>query len=369
MFLSRVKTLTVFFFFFAVTCLLPNSSSACTGIQVKAKNGAVIWARSMEFGSYIHSAIMVSPHGIKWTSPALNGANGLQWTAKYGFVGPNGFNLHVPLEGMNEKGLYVGGFWMKEGEIKFPDVKPEDYSRTVAQTHFVAWALTNFSTVDELKGALPKITIAGLEVEAIKKIIYCHWSVMDSTGKIAAIECINGKITIKDNPVGVFTNSPSFDWHLTNLRQYINLKPDNVSSTRFGNYNVLSLGEGTGLLGLPGDFTPPSRFVRAAILSNSILQPDNADNAVNVAMNLIAGTNITRGISKGITDNGKPEYDYTQWTTIYDTARKAMYVRTYENQNYKIVHFNKLSFVGKKNLIIPLGQEYGSYEDVSNQAR
>ena len=86
-------------------------------------------------------------------------------------------------------------------------------------------------------------------------------------------------------------------------------------------------------------------------------------------MNLIAGTNITRGISKGITDNGKPEYDYTQWTTVYDTSRKAVYVRTYENQNYKVVHFNKLSFAGKKNLIIPLGQECGSYEDISNQAR
>ncbi|WP_320009380.1 linear amide C-N hydrolase [Maridesulfovibrio sp.] len=366
---SKVKYLTAIFFFFVVTCILQNSSSACTGIQVKAKDGAVVWARSMEFGSYIDSALMVSPLGMKWTSPAPNEAKGLHWTAKYGFVGPDGFNLHVPLEGMNEKGLYVGGFWMKEGETKFPDVKQKDYSRTVAQTHFVVWALTNFSTVDELKAALPKITIAGLKVASINKVIYCHWSVMDSTGKIAAIESINGKVTITDNPVGVFTNSPSFEWHLKNLSQYINLRPENVASTKLGKYKVLSLGEGTGLLGLPGDFTPPSRFVRAAILANSVLQPENADSAVNVAMNLIAGTNITRGISKGITDNGQPEYDYTQWTTVYDTSRKAVYVRTYEDQNYKVVHFNKLSFAGKKNLTIPLGQAYGSYDDISNQAK
>ncbi len=178
---------------------------------------------------------------------------------------------------------------------------------------------------------------------------------MDSTGKIAAIESINGKVTIKDNPVGVFTNSPSFDWHLTNLRQYINLRPENVTSAKLGDYKALSLGEDTGLLGLPGDFTPTSRFVRAAILSNAVLQPENADSAVNVAMNLITGTTITRGISRGITDNGKPEYDYTQWTTVHDTSRKAMYVGTYENQNYKVVHFNKPSFAGKKNLTSPIG--------------
>lgn len=365
----RLKTFAILFFLVAGLLAVPVYSSACTGMRVIAKDGSIVWARSMEFGNYIDSALMVSPHGLKWTSPAPNGDNGLQWTAKYGFVGPNGFNLKVPLEGMNEKGLYAGGFWMKEGETKFPDVKPADYPNTVAQTHIIAWLLTNFATIDEVKAALPKIHVAGVEVEAIHQVVLCHWYVMDATGKAAVIESINGEVTITDNPVGVFTNAPSFEWHLTHLRQFINLRPDNVDSAQIGDYKALSLGEGTGLLGLPGDFTPPSRFVRAAVFANSVLQPDDADAAVALGMNLIAGFAISKGIARGVGGDGKPEYDYTQWTTVYDFARKAMYVRTYESQNYKVVHFDKLPMDGAKNLTIPLGQDYGAYEDVSDQAR
>jgi len=367
MFSFRITFFSLFLLVATGLLAVPTPSSACTGMRIMAKDGSVVWTRSMEFGADIGSALMVSPRGLKWTSPAPKG-NGLQWTAKYGFVGPNGLGLNVPLEGLNEKGLYAGAYWMTTGETKFPDVKPADYPNTVAQTDVVAWLLTNFTTIDEVKAALPKIKIAGLEIEATHAVALCHWSVMDATGKAAVIESINGKVTITDNPVGVFTNAPAFDWHLTNLRQYINLNPANVDSAQLGNAKVLPLGEGTGLLGLPGDFTPPSRFVRAAVFANSVLQAENADEAVSLGMNLIAGFAITRGIARGVGGDGKPEYDYTQWTTVYDLTRKAVYVRTYENQNYKVVHFDKLPLGGKKNLTITLDRTYGPYEDISGKA-
>eukprot|EP00831_Metopus_contortus_P001699 TRINITY_DN10614_c0_g1_i2.p6 TRINITY_DN10614_c0_g1~~TRINITY_DN10614_c0_g1_i2.p6 ORF type:complete len:152 (-),score=18.13 TRINITY_DN10614_c0_g1_i2:123-578(-) len=127
---ARINLFTFLAIFVAGVVSCPSYSVACTGMKVVAKDGSVIWARSMEFGSYIGSSLMVSPHGIKWVSPAPQGKKGLHWTAKYGFVGPDGFNLSVPLEGMNEKGLYIGGFWMKEGETTFPDVQPAEYPRT-----------------------------------------------------------------------------------------------------------------------------------------------------------------------------------------------------------------------------------------------
>lgn len=135
---------------------VPASAPACTGMRVIAKDGSVVWARSLEFGGDVHSSLLVSPRGLPWVSPAPNEAKGLHWTAKYAFVGPSGWNLPIPLEGMNEKGLYVGGFWMSPGETKFPDVTPAQYPHTVAETHFVAWLLTNFTTIDEVKAALPR---------------------------------------------------------------------------------------------------------------------------------------------------------------------------------------------------------------------
>ncbi|WP_207264449.1 choloylglycine hydrolase family protein [Desulfovibrio sp. Huiquan2017] len=363
------KLLYLFLFFTAGLFALPALASACTGMRVIAEDGSVIWTRSMEFGSDIQSSLIVSPHGMKWVSDAPGQNKGLRWTAKYGFVGPTAWNMPLPIEGMNEQGLYAGGFWMVTGETRFPDVKAAEYPHTVAQTYMVAWLLTNFSTVDEVKAALPKIAVAGVEVAALHTTPLAHWYVMDATGKGVVIESINGKVTIQDNPVGVLTNSPSFDWHLTHLRQFINLHPDNVASTKLGDYSLSPLGEGTGMLGLPGDFTPPSRFVRAAYLVNAVNQPANADEAVSLGMNLIAGFAISKGISRGIGADGKPEFDYTQWTTVYDLARKALYMRTYENQNYKVVHFNKLSLGGGKNLTIPLDRGFGPYEDVSGQAK
>ncbi|WP_319583502.1 choloylglycine hydrolase family protein [uncultured Pseudodesulfovibrio sp.] len=366
---SRIALFTLFLSMFSWVPFLTVDAPACTGMRVVAKDGSVAWARSLEFGSDIGSALMVAPRGMQWVSDAPDKAKGLSWTAKHAFFGPTAWGLPLPIEGMNEKGLYVGGFWMTEGESKFPDVKPADYPHTVAQMYFIPWVLTNFTTVDEVKAALPGITIAGLPVAALHTVPLSHWYIMDATGKAAVVESIDGKVAISDNPVGVFTNAPSFAWHLTNLRQYMNLSPDNVKSAKLGEYAVRPLGEGTGMLGLPGDFTPPSRFVRAAILSNTALQPDDADGAVNLGMNLIAGFAIAKGVTRGVGADGKPEYDYTQWTTVYDLARKAMYVRTYENQNYRLLRFDKLSLDGDNVLTIPMDKRFGPYEDISGQAR
>ena len=79
------------------------------------------------------------------------------------------------------------------------------------------------------------------------------------------IEYVNGAAHVYDNPIGVFTNSPAFDWHITNLRNYVNLSPINVAPVKLSGKTLKGLGQGSGLLGLPGDYTPPSRFVRAAV--------------------------------------------------------------------------------------------------------
>ena len=91
-----------------------------------------------------------------------------------------------------------------------------------------------------------------------------HYVVYDAAGASIAIEPIGGKLKIYDNPLGVMTNSPTFDWHMTNLRNYIALNPRNVPPLKIDGMTFRQFGEGSGMLGLPGDTTPPSRFVRAA---------------------------------------------------------------------------------------------------------
>jgi choloylglycine hydrolase len=170
----RIALFAVFLSLFSWISAVTADAPACTGMRVVAKDGAVVWARSLEFGSDIESVLMVAPRGMLWVSGAPDKSPGLHWKAKHAFVGPTAWGLPLPIEGMNEKGLYAGGFWMTEGETEFPDVRPADYPHTVAQMHFVPWVLTNFTTVDEVKAALPGITIAGVRVEALRTVPLAH---------------------------------------------------------------------------------------------------------------------------------------------------------------------------------------------------
>ena len=346
----------------------PPVALACTGMRVKAKDGSVVFVRTMEFGGPTKSDIMVAPRGASWTALAPDGNKGLQWTSKYAFVGPNGLGLSSPLEGMNEKGLYAGGFWIPAGEAEFPKIAPADYSRMLAQPDVVTWLLSTCATLDDVRAGLKNVRIGGVFVKAMNLFPLAHWYVMDATGKALVIECMEGKMTVTDNPVGVFTNAPSFGWHLQNLRNYANLNPDNVTPHKLGDLDMHQFGEGSGLVGLPGDSTPPSRFVRAAFLANLALPPADADGAVNLGMNLIDNFTIPVGVNRAVED-GKTSYDYTQWNTVYDLARKAVYFRTYTNHNYRMVRFNKLPLDGKKVHIVPMWGVKAAYEDVSGTAK
>ncbi|WP_319542135.1 linear amide C-N hydrolase [uncultured Pseudodesulfovibrio sp.] len=364
---SRFNVPLFLFFVLLLTC--PKWSQACTGMRVMAQDGSVAFARSLEFGFASESNIMVAPRGLSWTASAPDGKNGMQWTSKYAFVGPNAFGLDRPLEGMNEKSLYVAGFWMTSGETLFPTIAPADYQKSIAQLDMCAWILSNYSTIAEVKDGVSTLKLTGVALETVHTTPLAHWYVMDKTGKAIVIEYIDGKLHLSDNPVGVVTNAPYFGWHLDNLRNYINLRPANVEQFKLGDYTIRPLGEGTGLLGLPGDMTPPSRFVRAAFFANTALQPADADSAVTLGMNLIANFSIPKGITSSISSDGKKGHDYTQWTTVYDLNRQALYFRTYINQDYKVVHFDELPLDGAKLLSIPMWGVKAAYENVSNEAK
>ena len=95
-------------------------------------------------------------------------------------------------------------------------------------------------------------------------------SCTDASGKSIVIEYVGGKLNVFDDPLGVVTNSPSFDWHMANLRNYVNFSMTNVPPVKLGSVKLEPFGQGSGMLGLPGDFTPPSRFVRAVAFSQSV---------------------------------------------------------------------------------------------------
>jgi len=179
-------------------------------------------------------------------------------------------------------------------------------------------------------------------VPQLKSVPGFHAAVHDARGKSMVIEFIGGETKIYDNPIGVMTNKPTFDWQLTNLRNYVNLEPYDRESRQIAGVKIDPAGSGSGWLGMPGDWTPPSRFVRTVQIVNSADPAKDAGEAVNLAAHILNAVDIPLGVIRTKGPANKLMVDYTQWIVIKDLTHRELYFRTYQNLNLKKVSLKKL---------------------------
>jgi choloylglycine hydrolase len=354
------------FILVCMACVMPTKVSACTGIQVQATDGSVVFARTMEFGTPLKSNILFVPRAQNWISQAPNNSDGMTWQNQYAFLGVNAFNKKFFIDGVNEKGLYIGCFWFP-GNAKYQE-ESENTANIVTPQMLATLVLGSCATIEDVQKKISEITLVGVEFKELNMVLPLHWVVMDSTGKGLAIEPIGGNVVVKENPVGVFTNSPTFSWHLQNLSNYINLTPSNSQPLKIDEFIINGIGQGTGLLGIPGDLTPPSRFVRAALYRNAAEKVDTTDSAINQAFLLINNISIVKGIARETSSNGKTSYDHTQWTAVYDLKRHRCYFRSYNNQDINMVQLDKLPLDGDQVLSIPLWDTKPDFNDATGKA-
>jgi choloylglycine hydrolase len=351
----------------ALICALSSFAAACSDFQLKAKDGTVVIGRSMEFPQDLRSRLWVVPRGEKRTSLADKGAAGLSWTAKYAYLAVDGFDeSSAVLDGFNEQGLSVG-FLMFTG-AKYEPAVPGKF---VTIADLGAWLLGNFSTVAEVKQALAGINVADLTVKQMGGSLGLHLAVHDAAGQNLVVEFINGEKKVYDNPLGVMTNRPSFDWQLTNLRNYVNLNARDAETKTLNGLKLEPTGVGSGLHGLPGDWTPPSRFVKLAFCVDAALKPKDAAAAVNMAEHLLNSIDIPMGAIKEPTRvPGVDLYGYAQWVVIKDLTNKVIYYKTYENTAWKSIGLKNfdLNAAAARRSIVMADKEL-KIIDVSGQLR
>ncbi|MEO8421729.1 MAG: choloylglycine hydrolase family protein [Hyphomicrobium sp.] len=315
---------------------------ACTDVRLIAGDGSPFTVRTMEFAVDLNSDVQILPRGMDVTSPAPNG-DGLKWKSKYGYVAMNAYDMPVATDGLNEKGLGFGALYLP-AEAKYQEVTASDQAKALSNASFGAWVLGNFENVDEVKAALGGVVVWGETVPQLGSYAPLHYAVHDASGKSIVIEYVEGKLHVYDNDVGVLTNSPTYPWHIENLRNYANLTPVNAKPVKIGNINYAGMGQGSGLRGLPGDPTPPSRFVMAAATAYLADKPKDAAEALILAEHLIDRVDIPKGLVRDYTNGGKPLGDYTQWTTFRDHANKVYYWKTYNDPSLKSVDLKTLDF-------------------------
>ena len=330
--------LAVFLFLFV---LISTNALACTGIQIKTQDGNYIFARTLEFAdSFMPHDLIAVPRNYEYVGQTPTGKPGMRWKVKYGFVGfaPSGEKLVD--DGLNEKGLHVGGFFFP-GYAQYENVSETDYHTTISSLEVSFWILATCSSVEEVRRQLPKIHVCPVVLSSLGYPPPLHMFISDKTGDAAIIEYTAGKLHIYDNKVNVITNSPDYIWHTTNLRNYIGLKAENNPAITINGNQFAQFGQGSGAIGLPGDFTPPSRFVRAAFLVNSTLPGKNIDEGIVVAFHILDQFDIPLGVIKG-EQNGVITYDTTQWTCASDLTNSRYFYHTYNDRSGRMIDLKEL---------------------------
>lgn len=308
----------------------------CTGIRLIAQNNRVIYARTLEFGENLRSNIVIIPRNYACIGRTpLENTPGLTWKSKYAVAGANALDLIEIVDGINEKGL-AGGLFYFPGYADYQDVSHNELSHSIAPWQLMTWILTNFSSVSEVKAALQAIKISKTVFDEWGFVLPIHAIVHDPSGQSLVIEYTAGKHTTFDNPVGVFTNAPSFGWHMTNLNNYSALSAFNTPSITLGTTLLAPLGQGSGMFGLPGDFTSPSRFVRAVAFSKTVCASATEHEARQAAFHILNLFNIPLGIVRQ-KENNKIHYEYTQWTSASDLHNKRYYFHTYDNRQVRMI--------------------------------
>lgn len=328
--------------------------AACTGITLRTQKNEVVTARTIEWAAEpLDCYYVVVPEGYRQQSYLPNGKqDGLAFRAKYGFVGLAVEQPEFIMDGVNEAGLAAGLFYFPNyGEYEQYDERFQYQS--LSDFQMVAWILSSFASIDAVMEAIRLIHIVSIDPRSST----VHWRVTEKSGRQVVIEFKDGEAVFYENPLGVLTNSPDLPWHLKNLNNYINLMPGAASAKDWGDIRLQPFGGGSGMLGLPGDMTPPSRFVRAAFLQQTAPILPNTERTVVQAFHLLNNFDLPIGLQTQEGTRVPNQPSATQWTIATDIAHKRVYYKTMYNSSIRCIDLERIDFKKVGYVVAPLDKQ------------
>lgn len=300
----------------------------CTSIGFLYKEG-VVFGRTLELGVELDNEILYVPSNTK----DFIDAGLVKFDSKYNTIGSSFHNIASFGDGINEKGL-MGSNNFLPGYASFSIGKAVG-KINMTTAHAFDYLLTRCKDVAEVKERAEKIGIVEHGEDKTDRSIDSHFIFADKQGEMVVLEPKEGILSIYDNPYGVLTNSPEFPWHVSNLKNYLHLQAENRESKKFNGANISKLGEGTGMLGIPGDFTPPSRFVRAAYFVSNTPKDLPREEAIIQGFRILSQFDIPKG---AIVDPIEEHRDETLYTSLMDTKNMTYFIKAHNNIN--IQRFN-----------------------------
>lgn len=314
----------------------------CTNFKMKqATDGTVVVGRSQEYAINIPTSIGVLPIGFLGASLVPDGAtSSVEWVSKYGVVGMAGFgNAAWLFDGMNTAGMSLHGLAMPNGYCVYSE--PKNDGTDVSVNDFAAFILGTCGSVAEAKAAAATVNVWGKDV-GMGFVPPLHFLIHDPQASVS-IEFHDGVMHIVDNPTSIGTNAPFLDWHLTNLNNFVGLQQLGRNPVEALGSTFAPFGQGGGVMGLPGDYTGPSRFVRAAAFVALSDVPKDSSTAENQTLHMLNAFDIPTGILHEEV-SGKIANVVTQWVTMSNLTAQRYSYRTEDDPTVYTVKLNSIDF-------------------------
>ena len=257
-------------------------------------------------------------------------------------------------DAVNEKGLGMAGLNFV-GNAFYTDKK--EGLRNVAQYEFISWILCQCASVKEARELLSAMTLTNDSFNEQLPTAELHWIIGDKEESIV-VESVREGLKVYDNPVGVLTNNPPFEMQMFNLSNYIHLsekQPDNLFSDKI---KLETYSRGMGAIGLPGDLSSASRFVRVAFTKLHAISGESEEESVGQFFHILGSVEQQRGCC----EVAEGKYEITIYTSCWNADKGIYYYTTYNNHRITAVDMHKENLDGNEIVSYPMIDKEAFYQ-------
>lgn len=322
----------------------------CTAVTYRTKSH--YFGRNLDLEYSYNETVMVTPRNYPFHFRELPVMENHYAMIGMGYVS-EGYPLYY--DATNEKGLSIAG-------LNFPgnaDYKPYTEGKdNIAPFELIPWILGQCASVSEAEELLKRINIWNENFSSDLPVSPLHWIIADKERSIT-LEAVKAGMNVYDNPVGVLTNNPTFDYHLFNLNDYMHLTSEEPRNAFAEGLTLKTYSRGMGALGLPGDASSMSRFVRAAFVKMNSVSGESEAESVSQFFHILKSVEMQRGcvcLDPNV-------YEITIYSSCCNTDRGIYYYYTYDNSRINAVDMFREDLEGNKLIAYPLNKE----QDISYQ--
>ena len=313
----------------------------CTAVSFKTKD--CYFGRNLDYEFSYEESIVITPRNYEFSF-----RNQRILSHHYAIIGMAFVQENYPLyyDAMNEMGLAIAGLNFPGNAFYFPRKKGKD---NIGSFELIPWILSQCKSIKEVEKLLSKLNICDLNFNDQLKASPLHFMVTDKEENSLVIESVKEGLKIYKNPVGVLTNNPPFDYHLLHLAQYMSVTSKEVKNDFSDKIELIPFSRGMGSIGLPGDLSSPSRFIKASFTKLNSKCDDSESASIAQFFHILNSV----AQQKGCCQVGE-KYEYTIYSSCCNLNKGLYYYTTYENSQITCVNMHHYDLNESKLCCMPM---------------